>query len=162
MAIGGKSRHVENGSITRKPLPWVATGCCGDAMERHSACECAALLHLVRRGRLPGVVEDFSFEDKRAVGRSVNGRREGAEMIENEQGRLRSCRSSAARAGEPSAEPVQCAEQGSLQPDWDAGQEEFGLVRLRGRHPQRVAAAFGVYVPGPVQGEAAFDELLVV
>jgi hypothetical protein len=74
-------------------------------------------------------------------------------MIEKEQGRLRSCSSSTARAGEPSAEPVQCAEQGSLQPDWDAGQEEFGLVRFRGSHTQRVAAAFGVHVAGPVRAK---------
>ena len=67
---------------------------------------------------------------------------------------------SAPQAGEPSAESVQCAEQGSLQPDWDSWQEEFGLVRFRGRHTQRVAAAFGVHVAGPVQGEAAFDEFV--
>jgi hypothetical protein len=55
-------------------------------------------------------------------------------MDEKEQTRLRCCSSSAARPGEPSAEPIQRAEQGSLQPDWDAGQEELGLVRFRCRH----------------------------
>jgi hypothetical protein len=67
--------------------------------------------------------------------------------IERSGGRLRSSSSSAARAGEPSAEPVQCAKQGSLQPDWDSWQEEFGLVRFRGRHPQRVPAALAFTWP---------------
>jgi hypothetical protein len=33
---------------------------------------------------------------------------------------------SAARGGEPAAEPVQCTEQHPLQPDWDARHEEVG------------------------------------
>jgi hypothetical protein len=50
---------------------------------------------LVRSGRLSGVVEDFCFDDERAVRRSV-GRSESAEMIENQKSRPgEGCRASA-------------------------------------------------------------------
>jgi thiol-disulfide isomerase/thioredoxin len=52
--------------------------------------------------------------------------------------------SSAARAREPPAEPVQSAQNGTLKPDRNARHKELGLVRSRGGQTQGIAPSLGV------------------
>ena len=51
---------------------------------------------------------------------------------------------------------------GSLDAEWDARDEELGLTRSCCRQSQRIATALGVDVASPVQREGALDESLVV